>query len=208
VNRFAIISGSHRCPSQTCKVARFIQGLIESELEDAESFVLDLAVAALPLWNPEVCRSSESWESLWGPVSAGLHESTAIVVVTPEWGGMVPAGLKNLFLLCEQNHELSHKPGLIVSVSSSLGGTYPVAELRMSSYKNTQFCYIPEQVIVRNVRTILNDEHLPLEDASREEAYVRRRLRYALGLLAAYAEAFKGVRGSGAVDLETYPFGM
>jgi NAD(P)H-dependent FMN reductase len=208
VNHFAIVSGSHRNPSQTCKVARFVQRLIESELDGADTWLLDLAVAQLPLWNPGVCESADSWDRTWGPVSAALHESTALVIVTPEWGGMVPAAVKNLFLLCEQHHELSHKPGLIVSVSSGMGGSYPVAELRMSSYKNTRFCYIPEHVIVRSVRNVLNDPDLPLERASAEEACVRRRLSYAVRLLEVYADALKIVRGSGAVDLTAYPFGM
>ena len=67
---------------------------------------------------------------------------------------MVPAGLKNFFL-CFGRNELAHKPGLIVGVSSADGGVYPVAELRMSSYKNSRICYIPEQLIVRNVESVL-----------------------------------------------------
>jgi hypothetical protein len=116
---------------------------------------------------------------------------------------MVPSGLKNLFLLCNKQ-ELSHKPGLIVSVSSGHGGAYPVAELRMSSYKNTQFCYIPEHVIVRRAEELLNGG----EDAAKEDLYVRQRLRHAVGLLEQYALALRQVRQSGAADYKKYPYGM
>ncbi len=46
---------------------------------------------------------------------------------------------------------------LIVAVSSGAGGAYPVAELRMSSYKNSRICYIPEQIIIRDVENVLNE---------------------------------------------------
>jgi NAD(P)H-dependent FMN reductase len=202
VNRFAIISGSHRCPSQTGKVARFIQQMAERELEGVDTYLLDLGETPLPLWDPGVTERAEPWGRVWSPVSAALAGCTGIIVVTPEWGGMVPAALKNFFLLCEAN-ELSHKPGLIVAISSSVNGAYPVAELRMSSYKNTQLCYIPEHVIVRNARNMLN-----AEEAAPPETYLRGRVKYALQLLVVYAEALKTVRNSGVVDLVTYPFGM
>ena len=72
------------------------------------------------------------------------------MVIAPEWHGQVPAGLKNFFLICGRA-EVGHKPALITTVSSGDGGAYPVAELRMSSYKNNRICYIPEQLIIRNV---------------------------------------------------------
>jgi len=203
VNRIAVIAGSHRHPSQSGKVARFIEQMIVTELDGVDSYLLDLGATPLPLWAPNMWELDALSDQNWGPVSGALAECTGVVVVTPEWGGMVPAALKNLFLLCSRN-ELSHKPGLIVAVSSGLNGAYPIAELRMSSYKNTQFCYIPENIIVRNVRSVFNDYNDPLT----EEAYLRQRLKYALLLLVAYADALKVVRQSGVVDLATYPFGM
>ena len=203
MNRFAIVSGSHRCPSQTGKVARFFRQLIAAEFKDVDTYFLDLGETPLPLWDPGIRERSDPWNRVWTPVSQELMDCTGVIVVTPEWSGMVPAALKNFFLLCE-HHELSHKPGLIVAVSSGVNGAYPVAELRMSSYKNTQFCYIPEHIIVRNVRGILNES----AEAPSDEAYLRRRACYALRLLVAYADALKTVRESGVVDLATYPFGM
>lgn len=41
---------------------------------------------------------------------------------------MVPAALKNLFLLCTGG-EIAHKPALIVAVASGQGGADLVAEL-------------------------------------------------------------------------------
>ena len=76
----------------------------------------------------------------------------------------------------------------------------------MSSYKNNRLCYIPEQVIVRNVESVLND------DASQNNAdtdgYFRERITYALGVLREYALALGSVRASGAASLEKFKNGM
>ena len=42
--------------------------------------------------------------------------------------------------------------GLIVSISSGNGGAYPISELRSSSYKNSHILWIPENIIIRNVK--------------------------------------------------------
>jgi len=60
---------------------------------------------------------------------------------------------EELFLWCNAQ-ELSHKPGLIVAVGRRLGGSYPVVELRMSSYKKPNSAG-SEHVIVRNVEAFL-----------------------------------------------------
>ncbi|MBI5041649.1 MAG: NAD(P)H-dependent oxidoreductase, partial [Gammaproteobacteria bacterium] len=138
-------------------------------------------------------------------ISQELSDSDAFVIVSPEWHGQVPAGLKNFFLLWGKG-ELAHKPALIVTVSSGDGGSYPVAELRMSSYKNNRICYIPEQVIVRNVEKVLNDD--PAMNNEAADTYFRDRIRYALTLLKEYAAALHQVRASGAGDRSVYKNGM
>jgi hypothetical protein len=102
--------------------------------------------------------------------------------------------------------ELAHKPALIVTVSSGDGGAYPVAELRMSSYKNNRICYIPEQIIVRNVESVLNDD--PEKNNPSADSYFRERTGYALAILKEYAHALTQVRASGATDLSKFKNGM
>ena len=140
---------------------------------------------------------------LWGPISKHLAQAQAFVVVSPEWSGMVPAGLKNLFLLCD-NDELAHKPALIVAVSASSGGAYPINELRTSSYKNTRICYIPEHIIVRNVESLLQGDTA----ASPHDESLRKRIDYSLKLLLQYSKALAGIRESGVLDHKSFPFGM
>jgi len=201
--KYAIIAGSHRPQSQSGKVARFIAARLQALNPEAESYVLDLGKTPLPLWDEGIWNNDPKILDIWKPVSSELAGSDAAIVIAPEWGGMVPAALKNLFLLAGDGC-LYHKPGLIVGVSASRNGAYPVAELRASSYKNTHIQYISEHVIVRFVGDVLNGETAQSED----DASLRKRLDYSLAVLAEYAKALKLVRDSGVLDRKGFPYGM
>ncbi len=201
--KYAIIAGSHRPQSQSGKVARFIAARLQALNPEAESYVLDLGKTPLPLWDEGIWNNDPKILDIWKPVSSELAGSDAAIVIAPEWGGMVPAALKNLFLLAGDGC-LYHKPGLIVGVSASRNGAYPVAELRASSYKNTHIQYISEHVIVRFVGDVLNGEAAQSDD----DASLRKRLDYSLAVLAEYAKALKLVRDSGVLDRKGFPYGM
>ncbi len=203
--KFSIISGSHRENSQSEKVARYLERtLAETRLCD-ETWLFSLANNPLPLWDESVWEGAPEWRERMRPISEELSSSDAFIVISPEWHGQVPAGLKNFFLLCGKE-EVGHKPALIVTVSSADGGAYPVAELRMSSYKNNRICYIPEQVIVRNVESVLNEREA--DNNPEADQYFRARFAYALGVLKAYALALRQVRASGAVETTVFKNGM
>lgn len=204
--KIAIISGSHRVESQSKKVANFIQEMLHAEFKNnIETLILDLGSNPLPDWDESKWdEKCEKWKTEWQPISQQLRECSAFVVVCPEWGGMVTPRLKNLFLLCD-DYELSHKPGLIVSVSSGRGGSYPVAELRMSSYKNTYILWLPEHVIIQNVDNVLNEI---FKSSSESDDYIQSRLLYSLRLLNEYADKLSMVRQSGLLNHEKFPYGM
>lgn len=203
--KIGIISGSHRNNSQSDKVARFIQRTLEEQQLSDETWLFSLAGNPLPLWDESIWEAHPDWMKQLEPISAQLASSDGFVVVSPEWHGQVPAGLKNFFLMWGKG-ELAHKPALIVTVSSADGGAYPVAELRMSSYKNNRLCYIPEQVIVRNVESVLNDD--AEKNNPDADKYFRERFSYALGVLKEYAIALKGVRASESARLDVFKNGM
>ncbi len=203
--KISIISGSHRKASQSEKVARFIRRTLEEKKLCDSTWLFSLAANPLPLWDESIWEADPDWQQLLGPLSAELAGSDGFVVVSPEWHGQVPAGLKNFFLMWGKG-ELAHKPALIVTVSSADGGAYPVAELRMSSYKNNRICYIPEQIIVRNVESVLNED--PDQNNPDADAYFRARIAYALAILKEYALALGQVRASGATDLSQFKNGM
>ncbi len=201
--KYAIISGSHRVNSQSGKVARFIAARLAAVNPEASSYLLDLGKTPLPLWDESIWQGDPAILSLWKPIAEELKTSDAAIVIAPEWGGMVPPALKNFFLFAADG-SLYHKPGLIVGVSASRNGAYPVAELRVSSYKNTHVQYITEHVIARQVGDVLNEETPQTDD----DISLRKRLDYSLSVLAEYAKALQAVRASGVLNRKDYPFGM
>lgn len=201
--RCFLLCGSHRRASQSLKVTRYLAAALAQEVPGASALVHSLAGNPLPLW--EDADEAERAQA-WGPMARDLRAADALVLVTPEWSGMATPGVKNFLLHCTAE-EVGHKPGLIVAVSAGRGGSYPVAELRLSGTKNNRLLWIPEHVLVQNVAGSLN---LPdgAPDLGREDAAIRDRLRYGLRVLGAYARALTQVRSSGIIDPRAFPNGM
>ena len=139
--KFFILSGSHRAEAQTLKVAKYVQSVLTREHAGAEVHLFSLSGNPLPLWDE---ATGGAPDALWDPISAELKAADALVIVSPEWGGMATPGVKNFLLNCTAD-EVGHKPALIVTDSATRGGSYPVAELRMSGYKNNRLAWLPEQ---------------------------------------------------------------
>ena len=203
--KITIISGSHRNPSQSEKVAQHIAKTFEAEHDTIEADIYTLGDNPLPLWDQTLWEDSEEWNQRLAPLKKQLSDSDGFVIISPEWHGQVPAGLKNFFLLFNR-FELGHKPALIVTVSSGDGGAYPVAELRMSSYKNNRICYIPEQLILRNVETILNKTES--DNNPETNSYFKERISWTLGILKGYADALKSMRENTEIHNDKFGNGM
>lgn len=194
IMKIAIISGSHRVNSQSEKVSRYIEKTLLDNEQCDDTWLFSLAGNPLPLWEEGIWDKDPAWEERLNPIREELQSSDGLVIVAPEWHGQVPAGLKNFFLMVSR-FDVGHKPAMIVAVSSADGGSYPVAELRMSSYKNNRILYIPEHVIVRNVESVLNEN--PADNNEGADSYFRERISWSLDVLLAYAGALKPVRESG-----------
>jgi multimeric flavodoxin WrbA len=156
------------------------------------------------LWDESIWEGAQEWKDRLEPLSKELHSSDGFIIIAPEYHGQVPAGLKNFFLMWK--HELAHKPALIVGVSSADGGSYPVAELRMSSYKNNRICYLPEHLIIRQVESVLNDKMADNNESA--DRYFRQRIDWSLAILKEYAIALKQVRDSGVTMTDNFGNGM
>ena len=199
--KFSIIAGSQRSESQSARIAAYL----EKELtRDSEVYLLDLGKNPLPVWDDSFWDNDPKWEPVWPHIQKELAESDGIIIITPEYHGMASPAIKNFFLYAGKN-ELGDKAGLIVAVSSGMGGSYPVSELRSSSYKNSRICYIPEHIIVRNAEDILNDKPSTRPE---EDSYMRKRIPYTLNLFKKYAEALKTVRDAGLADYKNFGNGM
>jgi len=200
-----IVSGSHRNPSQSEKIGRYIETHLQHDFDNIEPYLYLLADNPLPLWDQSIWESDETWIKRLAPLKEQLSNSDALVVISPEWHGQVPAGLKNFFLLFNR-FELGHKPALIVTVSSSTGGAYPVAELRMSSYKNNRLCYIPENIIIRDVEHVFNAH--PEDNDKEADHYYKARLHWCLEILIGYGAALRQVRSNVSVHHDAFSNGM
>jgi NAD(P)H-dependent FMN reductase len=203
--KIGIISGSHRNPSQSEKVARHIEKQLADIFDDIEPWLFTLADNPIPLWEESIWEDDPVWNERLADLKQKITDSDGFVIISPEWHGQVPSGLKNFFLMFNR-FQLGHKPALIIAVSSADGGAYPVAELRMSSYKNNRICYLPEHVILRNVESILNED--AKDNDERADGYFRERIDWALGILRGYSIALKDMRASTEIFHDKFGNGM
>ena len=199
----AIIVGSHRKDSQSSRVGAYIAK--DLARIDSATIVdtIDLTGNPLPLWDESVWQGDGELGLIWKPYRNRMRKADGFVIISPEWAGMVPPGLKNLLLFAGPK-EVSHKPALIVAVSASRGGSYPVNELRTSGYKNSRLVYIPEQILVQDVADVLAGE----TPASDRDAWLRKRIEFADRVLLEYAKALTPIRSSGLTEHADFPYGM
>jgi NAD(P)H-dependent FMN reductase len=200
-----LISGSHRVNSQSLRVTKYLAARLEKLEPGTSTDIIALTGNPLPLWDESFMQKDgqSDLQKKWEPYKKRLQVADGFVVTSPEWHGMVPAGLKNFFLFCSPK-EVGHKPALITTVSASRNGAYPVDELRISSYKNSRICYIPEQIIVRDAATIFVGD----TPSGKEDEFLHDRADFALRVLVDYTKALKPVRDNPALWEKKYSSGM
>jgi NAD(P)H-dependent FMN reductase len=191
--KIVIISGSNRRNSQSIRISNIL--FQKLSFLNINVSLVNLEKENFPFWQDDYDNLVSPHKKAFEKTSLLLKDAEGFIFVVPEWGGMVPSQVKNIFLL-SSNNELAHKPGLIVSLSESMGGAYPIAELRSFSYKNTKICWIPEHVIIRKVKEFFPDTDERLDS----------RLDYSCKMLVEYSKALKPVRN--VADLKTFKNGM
>ncbi|RYV02334.1 NADPH-dependent oxidoreductase [Shewanella sp. OPT22] len=182
-----IVSASHRAESQSFNVGEYLK--FNAKQFESISHI-ELAMLNLPFWD----GTSDKGES-WAQVKSSLEEADAIIAITPEWNGMASPLLKNFLMMCDLDMT-DNKPIMYVAVSSGIGGTYPIAELKMDGGKNNGLIPISEHLIIRGVEGFLNPE---IE--SSHEKQLRLRIEYSLEMLARFSEALSNLR----VNLKSNP---
>ncbi|MCB9964386.1 MAG: NAD(P)H-dependent oxidoreductase [Rhodospirillales bacterium] len=204
--KLTIIIGSHQQDSQSHKVGKYLQHQLFAHPEIRDVGMVDLGGNPIPLWDSTYWMADSGLREHMASYMEELSSADGYVIVTPEWGGMVPGGLKN-FMLYWSEKETGHKPAMIVSVSGGINGAYPVAELRSSGYKNSKIVYTPEHLIIRHVKDIMNDMDPQGGDGFDKD--LRLRAAYGMDVLVAYMKALKALRAdTPALVHEKYPFGM
>jgi len=199
--KIGIVIGSVRENSESARIGEFVNSRIKNLYPNFDVELFNLRDLNLPIWDESIYgKDSESFTA-WQPICERLSTCDGFVVVTPEWAGMVTPHLKNFFLLCSAG-ELAHKPAQIVSISSGMGGAYPVAELRMSSYKNTMIIWLPDHIVLRFVTDLFTSEEPTDLDKELSE-----RIDYSAKMLVESAVALAPVRAS-VQNLQQYGYGM
>ena len=201
--QIAIVVGSHRKESQSSRVGAYIASDLARIDPSVTVDTIDLAGNPLPLWDESVWQGDSALSALWKPYRDRMRRADGFVIIAPEWAGMVPPGLKNMLLFAGPK-EVGHKPAMIVAVSASRGGSYPVNELRTSGYKNSRLVYISEHVLIHDV----NDMLLGATPAGDRDAWLRRRIEFADRILLEYAKALAPIRTSGLTEHADFPYGM
>ena len=188
----ALISASSRADSQSDRICDFI----DERFFDASAPKVKLCEQVLPLWDGK----SFSHPTVKA-IRETLRAADAFVLVVPEWNGMAPAAIKNLFLWAS-HREFAHKPCLLVAISAGSGGAMVIHEMRSSSYKNSRVLYLPEHLILRDVESLWQSEE------AGSDHYLLKRLDYCMDMLCTYARAMPVVRDRMLPQLELHQNGM
>ena len=174
--KIVVVSGSSRKDSESLRVAKYLAAKLNTQTD-----IISLEGNPVGLWSDEV-YADEGFLKLQKTMAA----ADAYVIVAPEWGGMVPATLKN-FLLLMGVKDVGHKPALIVGVSAGMNGAYPIAELKAFSNKNNFMVYIPETIVLKDVTNLF-------KGGEKEPQDLLERIDHSLESLELYAETFKTYR--------------
>ncbi|WP_448548535.1 NAD(P)H-dependent oxidoreductase [Thalassotalea fusca] len=209
--KILIVSGSQRKGSKSAELAHAIKENVISGMENVESSVLDLSTYPYLLDHYSHSRDNDAaLQSSKEQVLAELYGCDGIVVVSPEWGGMLPPALVNLFLLTANGSAgglpLGHKPAFAVGVSASGGGSNPVSLMKAYTAKNSHLVWLPLHAIIQNVEDFLSHAWTPTPRGRITQ--VQSRIEVGLESLLIYAKTLSGVRDELVTLSKVHPFGQ
>ncbi len=193
-----VISASNRPNSQSLKISHRIIEKLKAKEQNTK--LIDLNMLRLPLFVPD--ETPENWNEEIEPV---ISESDGYVFVVPEWNGMAPPAMLN-FLSFVGSTTMAHKPVLLTSVSGGLNGSYPLAELKAFGSKNRHYNLMPDHLIVKNAKALLNSETPDTENQT--DVNLHERMDYELGVLTAYSEKLSELRKDERINSAKYPHGV
>ena len=194
-----IISCSHRSNSNSLRISKIIEQRVH--MLNSQCQLVDLAQLQLPMWHEELWQTESDSAKIVAPFQQAVTEADALVWVVPEYAGMATPIAKNAMLMLDAKM-VGHKPALLVSVSAGPAGSYPIAELRLSSFKNNRLLWIPDHLIIRYADQFKE----PFEEPLHQQA--SKRLSYGLKLLHEYSVAMKIVRQSGILAEQPFANGL
>ena len=202
-----IVSASQRRSSKSFELAKYIQANILDTYSNVLSSILDLSLYSHLLDNygvnneDNVALVREKDEFL-----SKLYRCDAIIFVVPEWGGMIPPALVNMFLLTANGLPIGHKPAFAVGVSASGGGSNPISLLKAYTSKNSHVTWLPLHAIVQNVEQFLQSKWAL--NSSDKYSQVQSRLHIGIQSLLIYSRQLVIVREELVSLSKVHPFGQ
>lgn len=200
-----IVIGSHRLISNSAKVGSLVSEILLEQNPGLQVSTIDLGKNSLPIWDEKVWENDSTWNQILNPHRQVLNQTDGLVIISPEYCGMASPALKNFFLFWTKQI-IAHKPAMIIGVSSTEhGGAYPVAELRMSSSKNSRILYIPDHVIIRSADTLPKKLN---EIVDKDQLRTVERLNHGVKVLLAYSKTLKPLRATTDFEFDKFANGM
>jgi len=191
--KLGIVSGSPRGGSQTGLMADALAHRLRRRQRDVEPVVLDLSAISVPSIESVISGAHDGGDS-WQTARDAMSACDGLIVLSPEYHGMVPPVLKAFFLVLGRD-VLGDKPALAVGVSEGAGGVWPVAELKMTTTKGTGLCWLPDEMIVRRASDV-NEATQKAMAGEQKFPAIWGMLDEAAGRLVAYAQALAAMRAA------------
>ena len=207
--KILIRSSSQRSNSMSLEVSKYLVKHKVVEEKSITTSILDISDFPALLHHYEGNHNEKIIQNK-KEVLDQLYSSDAFIFVVPEWGGMIPPGLVNLFLLTANGSAngmpLGHKPGFIIGISASGGGHNPIPLIKGYTAKNSHITWISLHTIINNVEDFLAKEWNPT--LNNRYSQIQSRLQVGIKALKIYAKSLKNVRNELVELSKVHPFGQ
>lgn len=207
--KICIVSGSQQMNSNSSKLAALFQTQLHSMKVDTSILNLAEYPSLLHHYGFETSDKPELADDKTQVLSQ-LYEADGFVIISPEWGGMLPPALTNLLLLSANGSAngfpMAHKPAFAVGVSASAGGSNPISLLKAYSAKNSHLVWLPCHLVVQNVESFLATGWQPSGNSRLEQ--VQSRMDVGIQTLITYSRQLQPVRESLTLLSQTHPYGQ
>lgn len=205
--KIAIISGSGRNNSNSLKLGQHIASRYQSETITTDLIDLNQQSILLhhyePLDDPQLMYEKEQ-------LLNRLYDCDGLMIIAPEWGGMLPPVLHNALLLTAfgsaSGFPLGHKPAFAIGVSASGGGHNPISILKGYGAKNPHLVWLPFHLIISNINEFLSD--INEDSQNTRHLQLMSRLDTGAQALTLYAKQLKPIREQLTILSEKHPFGQ
>ena len=148
-----IISGTNRQKSNSIRLARHCQKVLESQ--NAATEILDLAHLPVEALSPTAYAQKPEG---WAPFQDAINRAKAVWVIVPEYNGSFPGALKMFIDLLEHPNSLKGLPSAFVGLASGRWGALRAVEQLEMVFQYRYAHLFNERLFVPAVHNMLDDQ--------------------------------------------------